>query len=352
MAGKRSRTSTKSSNAILEMDQNSKKAPVHVQVNQQSTTQLEPSNTADEVDQPYLAKKSKAADKTKKPSPTKHNRTNKNNLCLDETVSLLDNQQADSAPSPMVQNDDALQSNDTQGSSSNKADMLSRFSKLKSMRIESQKLNRKEVHSEFSRHKQTSKESMAHERKLKEAQELQAKTAAEATNTDYDRVKNLTYTIDDVERWEEKLSQKEARKDHGFSDYAQIAAKKYSKMIADIKPDLTKYRQQANIASMTHGSSDGTQEIVSEDAFYRSAHSLSYANHSAAPDELAVDRLVKDIEKQRAQRGQFSRRRAFDDEDEVTYINERNMRFNKKISRAYDKYTADIKANFERGTAL
>lgn len=35
-----------------------------------------------------------------------------------------------------------------------------------------------------------------------------------------------------------------------------------------------------------------------------------------------------------------------------TYINERNMRFNNKMARAYDKYTAEIRANFERGTAI
>lgn len=51
-------------------------------------------------------------------------------------------------------------------------------------------------------------------------------------------------------------------------------------------------------------------------------------------------------------RAKFSRRRAFDEDDDVTYINERNMHFNKKIARAYDKYTAEIKGNFERGTAL
>jgi len=28
------------------------------------------------------------------------------------------------------------------------------------------------------------------------------------------------------------------------------------------------------------------------------------------------------------------------------------MRLNKKLSRAYDKYTEEIKANLERGTAL
>ena len=36
----------------------------------------------------------------------------------------------------------------------------------------------------------------------------------------------------------------------------------------------------------------------------------------------------------------------------VTFINDRNERFNKKIARSFDEYTKDLKDNLERGTAL
>ncbi|KAH6565959.1 hypothetical protein BASA50_000954 [Batrachochytrium salamandrivorans] len=270
-----------------------------------------------------------------------HQAVSSSTLNSDGVATEKDLSVADAAPLPM-----------------SNASRLARFASLKAMRAESLKLNRKDVHSEFVRSKVNPKEAIVQERKLREAQELQIKVTAEANHVDYERIKNLDYTIDDVERWEEKLQQKEARKDHGFTDYAQIAAKKYNKLIAEIKPDLTRYRKQAKAAAASATTSNvgpnssGALTVVSGDAFYTSAHSLSYADPTAKPSDDAIDRLAKDIEKQRAQRGQFSRRRAFDEEDEVTYINERNMRFNKKISRAYDKYTADIKANFERGTAL
>ena len=51
-------------------------------------------------------------------------------------------------------------------------------------------------------------------------------------------------------------------------------------------------------------------------------------------------------------RSKFSRRREFNHDADIDYINERNMRFNKKAARFYDKYTAEIKQNLERGTAL
>ena len=51
-------------------------------------------------------------------------------------------------------------------------------------------------------------------------------------------------------------------------------------------------------------------------------------------------------------RSKFSRRRRHTEEHDVDYINDRNMRFNRKAARYYDKYTAEIKQNLERGTAI
>ncbi len=51
-------------------------------------------------------------------------------------------------------------------------------------------------------------------------------------------------------------------------------------------------------------------------------------------------------------RSKYSRRRTFDEDEDIDYINERNMNFNKKLERFYGKYTAEIKQNLERGTAV
>lgn len=53
-----------------------------------------------------------------------------------------------------------------------------------------------------------------------------------------------------------------------------------------------------------------------------------------------------------SKRKDFSRRRAFKDDADVDYINAGNADFNKKIKRAYDQYTVEIKQNLERGTAV
>lgn len=80
-----------------------------------------------------------------------------------------------------------------------------------------------------------------------------------------------------------------------------------------------------------------------------------------------LELIFRSVDKKR----KFSRKRANEDEGDITYINERNRVFNKKvgcshtnrfggfvssfsiqIARFYDKYTTEIRASFERGTAL
>lgn len=51
-------------------------------------------------------------------------------------------------------------------------------------------------------------------------------------------------------------------------------------------------------------------------------------------------------------REKYSRRRPYNDDADIDYINERNAKFNQKAERFYGKYTAEIKQNLERGTAV
>ena len=78
----------------------------------------------------------------------------------------------------------------------------------------------------------------------------------------------------------------------------------------------------------------------------------SQAEAGQISKEERVELMAAEVEDRIAKRGQFSRRRAFNDDKEVTSINERNRLFNEKLERNYSKYAAEIKSNLERGTAL
>jgi pre-mRNA-splicing factor SYF2 len=72
--------------------------------------------------------------------------------------------------------------------------------------------------------------------------------------------------------------------------------------------------------------------------------------HVPSPEK--VELLVAELNQQIQRRSKFSRRRAWDEDRDIHFINERNRRFNEKAARAYNKYTQDIKDSLERGTAL
>ncbi|CAD8131709.1 unnamed protein product [Paramecium octaurelia] len=75
------------------------------------------------------------------------------------------------------------------------------------------------------------------------------------------------------------------------------------------------------------------------------------SNQEFVPTNEALERLSADIANQQERRKEFSRRRRFNEDQPVTYINDRNRIFNKKLERFFGDYAADIKANLERGTA-
>ena len=69
-------------------------------------------------------------------------------------------------------------------------------------------------------------------------------------------------------------------------------------------------------------------------------------------DPKAVARMADELEQRAQKRSEFSRRRTELPGADVDSINDRNKHFNKKLKRAFDKYTVEIRQNLERGTAI
>lgn len=137
--------------------------------------------------------------------------------------------------------------------------------------------------------------------------------------------------MEDVERWEAKEAAKAETKQMGFKGHADAAAKKYLKNSMAFKVDEKEYEET---------------KAVEGDSFYRNADSLDFLED--VPSKEGVERLFKTF----AGKGKPTKPKTKNPDEEVTFINAGNERFNKKASKAYDKYTAEIKANLERGTAL
>lgn len=77
-----------------------------------------------------------------------------------------------------------------------------------------------------------------------------------------------------------------------------------------------------------------------------------FRGHGHVPSEAGKERLAEAMEKMAQHKRDFSRRRAVNADEDITYVNERNRHFNKKMERAFGAYTQETRQNLERGTAL
>lgn len=144
----------------------------------------------------------------------------------------------------------------------------------------------------------------------------------------------LTVGADEAERWERKKQKKNPNV--GFSSYEDATIRQYERVSKGIKYDKDRYEKE--------------KKALGEDAFYASKGTINIGLHRDTEDD--IDNMVNDLEKQINKREKYSRRRTYDDDDDINYINERNMKFNKKLERFYGAYTEEIKQNLERGTAV
>ena len=139
----------------------------------------------------------------------------------------------------------------------------------------------------------------------------------------------------EAERAERLKKKKSSHANVGFSNFEDATIRQHEKLTRNLKPNVDEYQRE--------------KEIMGE-AFYPSTSTIIHGLRQDTPE--GVSRMVEDLEKQIKKRGKFSRRRTYDPDADIDFINERNMNFNKKLDRFYGKYTQEIKQNLERGTAV
>lgn len=221
----------------------------------------------------------------------------------------------------------------TEGSSS--TSFMDRFKKLHQRRQESRKLNHASVVEEDRQSKLPKNYEIKRKRQDWELQEMEERAKAEEAGEDFDRLQALKTQADIADR-KEFIKRKKKNPDKGFSDYEAMTLRQYERLSGNIKPDMKSYEQM--------------KEVVGEEQFYPSANTLIAGSHY--PTDAALDKLKDDVMAQQKKREQYHRRRMFDPDAPIDYINERNRKFNQKLDRFYNKYTEDLKGDLERGTAI
>ncbi|KAJ9064877.1 Pre-mRNA-splicing factor SYF2 [Entomophthora muscae] len=231
------------------------------------------------------------------------------------------------------------------------ADRLQKLKELRKRMDESANANRQEVFAEHQRQKTNPKFIAKIEKKTLEAERLQARLDAADRGEDYERSRFWGYSAEAAEKWEAREEERIKRSEIGFTDFNQVAEKKYNKNINKLKPNLGIYETQKK--SYEAGlANEPSLELAVASQVSKDGRTIRFNAIHPKPSSEAVDRLVSHVKDEIAERAKFSKTRPVKEEDDVTYINDRNAHFNRKISRAFDKYTKEIKDSFERGTAL
>eukprot|EP00250_Pteridium_aquilinum_P017405 c23615_g1_i1 orf=966-1937(-) len=137
---------------------------------------------------------------------------------------------------------------------------------------------------------------------------------------------------------------------------AEVKYKKWEKKPAPFGWDVFNQRSLYNAYKkrtkhIPYSMEDYIKAKESDPDFFRDGSSLQYGKAPDIPEEN-VDKMVAELENRDNKRRSFSRRRKFHEEKDIDSINDRNEHFNRKIERAFGKYTVEIKNNLERGTAL
>lgn len=277
-------------------------------------------------------------------------------------------QRADKEPSPPPTTADTSASPTEPAdpsAASTAQDRLARFRALQARAKASSDQNLKEATKESQRLATDPTQLTALNRKHAIASHKLLKADVEEAGEDFERKRAWDWTIEESERWDKRMRKKEAhRDDTAFKDYARESEKAYKRQLRNMgNPDLERYTRE-KMAAIEKAAAAGTLDIVETDdgemiavdkdgTFFSTAESTSFAQHK--PDKAAVDRLVADLRK--AEEASLKRRKERmakngDDGGDVTYINEKNKQFNQKLARFYNKYTAEIRESFERGTMV
>jgi len=139
------------------------------------------------------------------------------------------------------------------------------------------------------------------------------------------------------------MEQKQVAREFGVNDYHNPEG-----MHRNYERNLRSLRRAAGPLPMESDNENENGNLYATKTFDPILDESDEKRERAGARNLANE-LRRRIEKQKEKNKR--NRLEFEGED-VTWINQRNKRFNQKISRNFDKHTAEIKQNLERGTAL
>lgn len=242
-----------------------------------------------------------------------------------------------------------------------KAALAARMARFKALQTQMES-GRRETEAEV-RAAEDRPQRLAQLAKLQAVNEKASYKLLKSEDPNFERKRNWDYTVEESESWDKRQAKKSRnRQNVAFQDYRGEANKVYKRQLKQMGgKDLEEYAKEKGeklqrqvrmglLRLVEEG--DEVYTVDSEGRINTPAEELYEHDHK--PSKEAVDKLVDDLEKSERARLKARAARGIKDDDsgDVTYINEKNKHFNDKLNRFYNKYTTEIRENFERGTAI
>ena len=241
-----------------------------------------------------------------------------------------------------------------------KAALQKRLAALRTKINQSRTLNRREVHAEATR--MGTEEANLKERKRQNKQDKQSRQAeydmyvvgklhdvgggndTKMTSTDsktkQKRLATLSQPAYDSIRQMNARSEKKEKSRYGVDDY--------------YNPEGQYANYDRNLKSIRHrgvGSAATTTDSYDPTMTSYANTDPSSSSQTKLSERDGAKRLANEMKRRHEKKANQKRKIEFDETD-VSYINDRNKKFNRKIGRNFDEATAEIRQNLERGTAL
>lgn len=234
--------------------------------------------------------------------------------------------------------------------SSKKAALQKRLAALRTKINQSRTLNRREVHAEAKRlgtddaasqerRRQNKQDKTTKQKEYETFVVGKLKSFGGASNSDdkaeQKRLASLAQpAYESIKKMNAKADKME-RNQYGPEDY--------------YNPEGQYNHYERNLKSVRHNSKRGG--AAASDSYDPTMTNLGAAVTDRTSEKDGAKRLADEMKRRAEKRANKRGRPEFDAYD-VSYINDRNKRFNEKISRNFDEHTAEIRQNLERGTAL
>jgi pre-mRNA-splicing factor SYF2 len=149
---------------------------------------------------------------------------------------------------------------------------------------------------------------------------------------------------------EESAERKKKRKAEAANIDRMYQNGPFNKVVFGAEAEYRSHKKR--IAKVDHQREEYEKQKAQLGEDFYNANALNYGNEDIQPTGEQLLALKEHVEDLQNRRKEFSRRRRWDDNATIDFINERNRNFNAKASRAYDQYTEEIRENLERGTAI